>query len=45
MLSCSIELHLLFTGAGVYNYKLIPTKRGELFFFPLSVYSKWHDVP
>lgn len=33
MLSCSIELHLLFTGAGVYNYKLIPTKRGELFFF------------
>lgn len=46
MLSCSIVLHLLFTEAAVYNYKLIPTKSGGVgVFLSLSVYSKWHDVP
>lgn len=32
MLSCSIESHLLFTEVAVYNYKLIPTKRGGVVF-------------
>lgn len=46
MLSCSIESHLLFTEVAVYNYRLIPTKRGGVVFsLSLSVYSKWHDVP
>lgn len=39
MLSCSIELHLLFTGATVYNYKLIPTKRGGVVVFSLSLFT------
>lgn len=40
MLSCSIELHLLFTPAAVYNYKLIPTKRGGVVFsLPLSMFT------
>lgn len=39
MLSCSIASHLLSTEAAAYNYKLIPTKRGGVGVFSLSLFT------